>query len=433
MNRISNMKITLLFILIVPCFGEYAYSQNTLQYYLMNAEQNSPLLQKQENDKKIIELDSKQFDAIYKSPNININSNVIFSPILNKDENTNKLEWVSSGSSNYIGYDLGITDGGLYQTFIAINQPLFTRKLSVAQQNNSTILHEKLLNSAQLTKAELKQTVTHQYILCVQAQKQKENILQIIQIIEEQVRQMHPLVNAGIYRLLDLKLLEIELENNQIEEERFNGVFLENFNTLNLLCGTNNTTLFHLDKTNLELNSPNVTSSLFSSTFQLDRLSLKAEQNVFDLQYLPQINAFGDAGLNATYQPTLNRMGFSIGLSLKWNLFDGHQKKINNEKINFKLLNIETDRKYFESQNDIRKRNILCQIENIDKQLLLIDKQLSEYNNLLDLYKTEIIESLISVLELKTLVKEMSTKQQVKINVLMAKEISINAYNYWNL
>jgi hypothetical protein len=97
------------------------------------------------------------------------------------------------------------------------------------------------------------------------------------------------------------------------------------------------------------------------------------------------------------------------------------------------LSNIETDRKYFETQNDIRKKNILSQITNLDKQLRLIDKQLSEYNNLLELYKIEINKSLISVLELKILIKEISMKQQIKTNTLMAKEILINSYNYWNL
>ena len=96
------------------------------------------------------------------------------------------------------------------------------------------------------------------------------------------------------------------------------------------------------------------------------------------------------------------------------------------------MSNIARERKYFINQNEIRKKNLLSQIHALDKQLRLIDKQLTEYNNLLDLYKLEINKSLISVLELKTLIKEISTKQQEKTNTLMAKEILINSYNYWN-
>ncbi|MDD3624003.1 MAG: TolC family protein [Proteiniphilum sp.] len=422
------------FILLVSLFFAFGIrAQNNLENYIRQAEQNSPLLQKQENNQRIIELDLKQFNAVYKSPKLNLNSNFLFSPIVSKDGNTNKLEWVSSGSSEYWGYDLGATNGGQFQALVSVNQPLFTHKYIAAHQNNANILQEQNLNATQLTKAELEQVVTHQYILCVQSQKQKENIRNMIQVLQEQIQQMQPLVKAGIYKLIDLKLLEIELENNQIEEERLNGLYLDNFNALNLLCGITDTTLFDLDEISLDLNSLVQKPSLFTRQYKLDSLTVKAEQNIFNLQYLPQISVFGDAGLNATYQPGFNRLGFSVGLSVTWNLFDGHQRKINDEKAIIQLSNIETDRKYFENQNDIRKKNILSQIDNLNRQLDLIDRQLSEYKNLLELYKIEIKKSLISVLELKTLIREISAKQQSKTNTLMSKEILINAYNYWNL
>lgn len=427
------MKRNIIILAVASCFCAVGFSQNSLQNYIEFAEQNSPLLQKQENNNKIIDLDLMQFNAIYKSPNINLNSNAIFSPILSKDGNTNKVEWVSSGSSDYIGYDLGASNGGQYQALISVEQPLFTDKYIAAHQNKAALLVERNSNLTQLTKAELNQVVTHQYILCVQSQKQKENIQNTISVLHEQIQEMQHFVEAGIYKLIDLKLLEIELGNNQIEEERLNGLYLDNFNTLNLLCGITDTTIFDLEEINLDLNLPSQTPSLFTQQFKLDSLSISASQNIFNLRYLPQISAFGDAGLNATYQPALNRMGFSVGLALKWNLFDGHQRKINDEKAIIQLSNIEIDRNYFESQNDIRKKNILNQIENLDKQLGLIDKQLSEYENLLELYKIEIRESLISVLELKTLIRELSVKQQIKTNTIMAKEILINSYNYWNL
>lgn len=429
----EQMKINIIVLALASCFCTSAFSQNSLQHYIEVAEQNSPLLQKQENNKKIIDLDLKQFSAIYKSPNINLNSNAIFSPILSKDGNVNKLEWVSSGSTDYIGYDLGASNGGQYQALVSVDQPLFTHKYIAAHQNKADILQERNLNLAQLTKAELNQIVTHQYILCVQSQKQKENIQNTISVLHEQIQEMQHLVEAGIYKLIDLKLLEIELGNNQIEEERLNGLYLDNFNTLNLLCGITDSTIFDLEEINLHLDSPIQKPSLFTTKYKLDSLSIEAEQNIFNLQYLPQISAFGDAGLNAIYQPALNRIGFSVGIALKWNLFDGHQRTINDEKAIIQLSNIELDRKYFDSQNDIRKKNILSQIENLDKQLGLIDSQLSDYENLLELYKIEIKQSLISVLELKSLIRELSVKQRIKTNTIMAKEILINFYNYWNL
>lgn len=431
LSKIIRLNIILL--IVTYCFHTVAFSQNTLQYYIVKAEQNSPLLQKQYNNKKLIDLDLKQFNAIYKSPNINLSSNAIFSPIITKVGNSNKFEWVSSGSSDYIGYDLGASNGGQFQTLISIDQPLFTQTFFSAQKNKANISQKRNINSAQLTKSELKQLVTHQYILVVKSQKQKKNIQDTMQILEEQIQQMKSLVNEGIYKLIDLKLLEIELQNNQIEEEQLDGMYLENLSALNLLCGINDTTFYQMDDIKLDLNSSSVTHSLFTMQFRLDSLSVEAEHNLFNLQYLPKLSIFGDAGLNATYLPKLNRFGFSFGISLKWNLFDGHQKDIIKEKMHLQLLNIETDCKYFQSQNDIRKKYLLSQINNLDKQIHLIDSQISDYNDLLNLYQIEIKESLISVLELKTLIREITAKRQIKINTLMTKEIFINTYNYWNL
>lgn len=419
--------------LFLSGFFYVAYSQTfDVSHYINKALSQSPLLQKQENNNKIIELDLKQFNAIYKSPKISLNSNVLLAPIISKDGTSNKLQWTSSGSNNYVGYDLGASNGGQYQALISVNQPLFTSKYYKSQEKNAIISKARIENSVQLTKTELQQIVTHQYILSIQSQKQVANTLKTIQIIEDQIAQMKMLVKTGIYKFVDLKLLEIELENVQIENDRLNTEYLINFNGLNLLCGIDDITLYKLQDIDLKLNLPIQKPSLFLTQYRLDSLTIRAEQKISELQYLPQFNAFGDAGLNATYQPTINRMGFSLGISLNWNLFDGHQKSYKNEQSQLLLENIETDKKYFETQNNIQKNNILSQLLELDKQILLINKQLAEYKNLLGLYNIEIKHGLISILEMKTLVKEIAAKEQVKTDTIMLKEILINSYNYWN-
>lgn len=429
----NKNKLCFFSVLFLSSFIFVAYSQTfDVTHYINKALVQSPLLQKQENNNKIIELNLKQFIAIYKSPKVSLNSNVLFAPIISKDGNNNKLEWVSNGINNYVGYDLGASNGGQYQALVAINQPLFTAKYYKTQKKNTSISKAINNNGALLSKTELEQIVTHQYILCIQSQKLVENNLKIIKIIESQLAQMKVLVNAGIYKLVDLKLLEIALQNSQIDYERLNTDFLSSFNDLNLICGINDTSLYALENIDLKLSLPQQKTSLFLEQYKLDSLAIKTQQEIFELQYLPQISAFGDAGLNATYQPTLNRLGFSVGISASWNLFDGHQKEFKKGQTQLLLENINTDKNYFKNQNKIQKNNILSQISSSDKQILLINKQLESYNELLNLYNIEIKHSLVSVLELKTIIKEIAAKEQEKTTVLMLKEILINSYNYWN-
>ncbi|MBK5202839.1 MAG: TolC family protein [Prolixibacteraceae bacterium] len=427
------MKTYILISVLICSLNNITFSQNTLQYYISKAEINSPLLQKQNNNNKIIDLDFKKYDAIYKSAKININSSIIFSPVLSRDGSENKFKLFTSGNSDYLGYDLASTDGGQYQSIISAEQPLFTKKYYKTNKTHYKLQRAENKNAVLLTKAELKQTVTHQYILCVQSEKQKENIQKNIQIIEYQIEQMKLLVKEGIYKITDLKLLEIELEDNQIKEEQLKSTYIENFNTMNLLCGIKDTAIYKINTLNLKLQPQNIDISLFSRQFKLDSLSLKNEQNISDLQYLPKVSLLGDAGLNATYRPTPDRLGFSFGVSLKWNIFDGHQKKYDQEKNQLFLSNIAIDQKNFELHNNIKKMNILQQINNSERQITLIKKQLSEYDELLELYKTEIKKGLISVLEIRILINEISSKKEIYINTLMAKEILINSYNYWNL
>ncbi|MGB4839434.1 MAG: TolC family protein [Saprospiraceae bacterium] len=429
----NQNKICFFSVLFLSSFFFGGYGQTfDVNHYISIALEHSPLLQKQKNNKAIIELDMKQLNAIYKSPKMSLNSNVMFAPIISKDGNNNKLEWTSKGSTNYIGYDLGASNGGQYQVLTSLNQPLFTNKLYKSQEKNAAILKARNENIVQLTITELQQIVTHQYILCILSQKQLANTSKTIQIIKDQEAQMKVMVKEGVYKLVDLKLLEITLQSSQIEYERLSSEQLTNFNDLNLMCGINDAKLDTLENIELKLSLPQQKPSLFLEQYKLDSLAINAQQEIFELQYLPQINAFTDAGLNATNQPTFNRLGFSIGISASWNLFDGHQKEFKKEQTQLLLENISTDKNYFESQNKIQKNNILSQINSLDSQILLINNQLEEYKKLLELYNIEIKHSLISVLELKTLIKEISGKEQEKTNVLMLKEILINSYNYWN-
>lgn len=427
------MKIYLCFLILFLNLNFSAFSQNVLKYYLSNAEQNSPLLEKKGNNKKIIELDLKKYDAIYRSTKVDISSGVIFSPIISREGANNKFKLFTSGSSDYQGYDLSATDGGQYQALISVEQSLFTKRYHNTYKKNCEIKKAQNRNAIQLTLAELRQVVTHQYILCVQSEKRIENVQEIIKVIEDQIRYMKPLVKKGINKVIDLKLLEIELEDKRIEQKSLNGTYIDNFTSMNLLCGIKDTSIYRLNNPDIKLQDNNRDASIFSTQFELDSLSLINEQKIFNLGYLPKVSLLADAGLNATYRPTPNRLGFSVGLLLKWNLFDGHQKDIELGKNELLLSNIAIDKKNFELKNNIKKINILRQIDNLNKQLILINKQLLKYDELLRLYKEEIKNDEVSALDLKILITDMCSKKQVYTDLLMTKEILINSYNYWNL
>ncbi len=421
-----------LFFLLLLLLSLQSFAQNNLDFYVNKALKNSPLLQKQNNENNILDLDIKLFEKIYNSPTVSLNANVIFAPIISTDNNNTKFELASAGANNYYGYDLGASNGGQYQALVSVNQPLFTKKYLEAQKSKTTILKEKYENQVVLTKLELKQAVTHQYILCIQSKKSIDNAIEINDILQTQIDEMKPMVNAGILKYIDLKWIEIALKNNQIEQERLKTEYQSNINALNLLCGIESNKIADLETIDLQLSNPFQKNSVFINQYKLDSLMVQSDQKIANLKYLPQVNAFGDVGLNATYLPTLNRLGFSVGMSLSWNLFDGHQQKLKEQQNQIKLENLKYDKAYFVNQNAIRKNSLLAQIQSLDKQLNLINQQLETYQNLLKLYQVELKEGLVSVLELKTVIKEIALQKQAKTNLILSKQIIINSYNYWN-
>ena len=420
------------FFFIITFLSAQLYAQNNLDFYVNKALKNSPLLQKQNNENNILDLDIKQFEKVYKSPTVNLNANVLFAPIISNDNGITKFEFVSQSANTYYGYDLGASNGGQYQALLSVNQPLFTKKHLEAQKSKANVLKEKYANQVALTKLELKQTVTHQYILCLQAKKSIENAIEINQILASQIKEMNPLVNAGILKYIDLKWIEIALKNNQIDQERLKAEYQNNVLALNLLCGIETNKIIYLEPINLQINNPIQANSVFTNQYKIDSLVIQSNQKIANLKYLPQVNAFGDLGLNATYLPTPNRLGFSAGMSFSWNLFDGNQKKLKEQQNQIKLENLQYDKTYFNNQNTIRKNNLLKQMQSLDKQLVLINQQLKAYQDVLQLYQVELKEGLVSVLELKTVIKEIALKKQEKTNIKLSKQVLINAYNYWN-
>jgi len=115
---------TVLFLVLL--LNSVQAQKRDLDYYISKAKAFSPLINQAQNENKILGLDIQQLRSILFKPEINIEASVLFAPIISHDDNQDKFELVSNGATNYTGYDLLLTEGGEYQSFISLKQPLFT-------------------------------------------------------------------------------------------------------------------------------------------------------------------------------------------------------------------------------------------------------------------------------------------------------------------
>ncbi|MEI6554339.1 MAG: TolC family protein [Paludibacter sp.] len=426
------MKHLIIFVLIF-IHSSFGFSQQRdLNYFLEQAKKNSPLIQKNKNENQIVKLDLQQTERILKSPVISLESGILFAPIISSDAYPTTFDVMSNGSSNYLGYDLGITNGGQYQAYLSVKQPLFGKMNLKPYAAKSDISRKQNDNSTALTIHEIEQLVEYQYILCLKSKAQIKNARAILLLIDEQLSIMHKLVDNAVYKQSDLMLLEIEKQNKVLENKSFEDDLKDNLYDLNLLCGINESTDIDIQETELILKPETINNSQFLTSYKLDSLGILADQTISELKYKPQLNAFANAGYNATGIPSFDRFGFSLGMNFSWILYDGNQRKLEHEKSNVNLQTQQFEKNHFITQREINLNKIKEHLKAITERGIIIENQLAQYEKLQKVYSYELAHRLISVMDIINLLKDISAKKHEFLLQKMERQMLVNSYNYWN-
>lgn len=425
------MRIAALLILIFLLNTVQAQQRN-LDFYFIQAKTFSPFINQVKNENKQVMLDLELMKSILQKPEINVEASVLFAPIISHDNDRYRFEPVSEGATNYTGYDLASTDGGQYQSVVSFKQPLLKGSSFKTYSGKADISRQLNDNRISLTTHELEEVVSHQYILCLKDKRSADISLSLLKEFKDQLLIMQKLVENAIHKKSDLMLMQIELGNYKLNYESSRADFKNDLYDLNLLCGINDTSTVDLQELVLQLKSNEVVSSYFLNSYRLDSLSINADLTISDLKYKPQLNFFANAGLNAVYIPTINRLGFSTGLSFSWNIFDGKQHNLQKQKSALNQLTLDFEKHNFLTQREINKINIQGQVASLEKRMLLTDNQMDKYDQLLKVYRVQLAQGEISVIDFKNIVKDIATKKQERLMLEMEKQALIVSFNYWN-
>lgn len=426
------MKKITLFLIVIVGFYSRAFSQNNVSFYIDKAIENSPLIKQSKNNIKIAELDLEQMKRQLQSPFINLESTFAFSPILANDGNTRRLELVSNGASNYVGYDLAVTDGGQYQAGVSLKQPLFRGAELQSFSNKAAISKAQNNNNIRLTKHQLAELVSRQYLVCVKSKMQIQNNTLLAKQLKEQIAILKKLVDGGIYRQTDLMLLQIAYSDYLLQAKQFQMEYASGLSDLNRICGIQDTGLVDIAMPDLRLNTKNSPSSAFMIAYKLDSLNFTADQKINENKYKPQLSWFANSGINATYLPTLNRFGFSTGLTFSWTLFDGHQKEMERQKTRLNINSLQTKKQNFRVQQALQKNNLLSKIKILEQNKEQLKRQVNQYQELINVYQKELSLGQVSIMDLKNILTDFANKKQALLLLELEQESLINTYNYWN-
>ncbi|WP_223649649.1 TolC family protein [Hymenobacter psoromatis] len=406
-----------------------------LDYYLAQARENSPLTHDVRNQGQAAQLETERLRAFYTKATGTLVANYTFVPILNQDNGRTRLSYSADATSNrYVGYDLALSNGALYQGYAQVTQPLFNQQRFEAYARQAQGLGLSQQNLARLSLHDLERFVGDQYILCRQDLDQLSYVRELLDILGRQRLLVQKLADASLLKRSDYLLLNIEVETQQIFLNTYRAAYHRDLLDLNVLCGLGDTAEVLLPPLRLALRQPGplVGLSGFTERYRLDSLVLAANQRVFETRYQPLVNAFANGGLNAISLADIpRRFGVSAGLSLSVYLFDGHQRQTSRDRTQVLLETTRAYQRNFATVNPVRQQRILYELRQLEERQRLARAQVANYREVLDSYKRETIAGQLSVVFYVQVLKNYAVAARDLVLLENNRLLLVNLYNYW--
>jgi outer membrane protein TolC len=404
------------------------HAQTNLDYFLQTAETNNPLLKEYTNQ---ISASALQRDLIRSQqilPQISLSAGYLFAPFFN-----NNGHLISTTPEvQAIGYDIGITNGGLYSAQINVEKNIFNGGTADALSAAQSIQEDALRNTTALTKRDLARQVTDQYLQAYHSRKLYElsretsaNIKALLSILEK-------LVAQGAAKQSEYLLLSIEYESKMAAAADSYVQFTTNRNQLCSLCGITDSAAVPIDSVDMTLRTDRPRFE-FVKKFEYDSLSARSQQEQFENKYRPQVSVFFTTGLNAVELNTIHRkFGLSAGVNFSLPLFDGNQRSITRQQNQLSLQSIANYRATYVVQLDNQRKNTLDRLENLRSILQSYARQVAGYEQVLRIAENELRRGQVTMVEYLTLLSNYIEVRKNRISAETEMQREINNYNYWN-
>jgi len=431
MNRNSLVKAINLCGVLFLFTNNYSFAQtHNLDYYLSQGITNNPSLKELKLSEQLIDIQDKIIIAENKKPKINFTADYLFAPYFNNDGQMMAI--TSEPSINAIGYDAGVTNGGLYSALVNLSLPLFNTSMINALVAENKLQYDLSKQNKLQTEHNLVKDITDKYIALYQIQDQEEYTQTILDLLKEREKTTIALIKNSLLQQTDYKLLEIEINSLENELNQLHINYLNALNEINKACAINDTAIVKMETPKIDIMA--TPSDLhYLNKFHVDSLNILAHDNVFNSAYKPQVNLMTNAGLNAVeakYIP--HDFGFSVGLNLTIPIYDGHLKQLNAQQsiVQMQILQSNKDNAARLYKNNLKNAN--DQVEQWKKTIQLYDVQIKSYEDLLEMMKEKIYSGQISMMDyimtVRDYVSAKKDRSQANTNLLLF----INQYNYYN-
>ncbi|MFC3562891.1 TolC family protein [Pedobacter jamesrossensis] len=386
-----------------------------LEFFLNRAKISSPVLKDLENQRKSAGIDSLIVRASAK-PQVTGSSSGLYAPIIHG-----------------YGYDEVITNGQSLDALLNVNYDLLNKKRINNQLQGVKLQNDSIRYASQVSTFDLNRSIADQYILAFASQYQVDFNSEVVALLKKEEALLKTLTRSNIYKQSEYLTFLVTLQQQELSLQQAALQYKNDLANLNYLSGITDTTSVLLEEPKLKSDKLFFETSFFKRKFELDSLKNENQRSSIILNYQPKLGVYANGGYNSSLvlQPYTN-FGASVGFTFSVPIYDGHQKKMQFNKLNLASETISNYRAFFVRQQSQQLNLISQQISQTDALFGKINEQIRFSKGLIEVDSKLMHTGDLRVADFVIAVNNYMSAQNLLRQTTINRLKLINQYNYWN-
>ena len=390
----------------LPAAALLPASPRRLDEFLLVARQSSPLLRETANQVRQNRIDSL-VRARQNGVQVGGVGSVLYYPSVTKTVNGDPVQ--------VLGYDNAISNGGNYAAIAQATKPILNR---FQLQNDYQIIASQgqvLRNTGRLSALDLRRNITDQFLTAYAFETQLAFSRTLLTQLRQQDEMLRQLVNGGIFKQTQYLSFYLSVRTQEVTVEQNRLAYRRELGTLRALAGVADTALVSIEAPTPPAHRP--LAGLLAPAqrqYTLDSLRLLLDRRAVDAYYRPKVSAVLDGGLqSSSYMPLAlaHSVGIGGGLQLTVPIFDGRQRQLQYQRIEFS----ERSRSGYRQFITVQRRQQYEQLEGLirasDALLGRIREQLRVADALVGAARQQLATGDVAILDYLNLVTSYRTLQ----------------------
>jgi len=402
-------------LLSASLFAKAQEPTKNLDFFLNQAKISSPVLKDLENQRKSAGIDSLIVRATGK-PQVTGTSSGLYAPIIHG-----------------YGYDEVITNGQSLDALLNVNYDLLNKKRINNQLESVKLQSDSIRYASQVSTFDLNRSIADQYILAFASQEQVGFNIEVVTLLKKEEALLKTLTRSNIYKQSEYLTFLVTLQQQELSLKQAALQYKNDLATLNYLSGIADTTSIRLEEPKLKSDKLSVEISFFKRKFELDSLKNENQKRSVILNYQPKLGLYANGGYSSSLvlEPYKN-FGASVGFTFSVPIYDGHQKKMQFNKLDLASETISNYRTFFVREQTQQLNLIRQQIEQTNSLFGKINDQIRFSKGLIDVDSKLMHTGDLRVADFVIAINNYMSAQNLLRQTTISRLKLINQYNYWN-